>query len=103
MTNVPTQALARTIAQQLVEKRLAACVNIMPAVQSVYRWQGRAEQAEEVALFIKTSATCYAEVEQAISAMHPYDIPEVIALPIVGGSSSYIEWIAHEVRKDIDV
>jgi periplasmic divalent cation tolerance protein len=103
LTNVPSQALARDIAQQLVEKRLAACVNIMPVMQSIYRWQGQVEHAEEVALFIKTGSERYAEVEQTIAAMHPYDVPEIIALPITDGLPGYLDWIAQEVRKNIDV
>jgi periplasmic divalent cation tolerance protein len=103
LTNVPSPALARDIARHLVENRLAACVNIMPAMQSVYRWQEQVEQAEEVALIIKTTSERYADVEQAIAAMHPYDVPEIVALPITDGMPGYLAWITQEVRKDIDV
>jgi periplasmic divalent cation tolerance protein len=103
LSNVPSEPLARAITQQLVEKRLAACVNIMPMMRSVYQWQGQVEQADEVALFIKTTSERYAEVEQTIRAMHPYDVPEIIALPITDGLPGYLDWIAQEVRKDIDV
>ena len=103
LTNVPSPALARDIARHLVENRLAACVNIMPAMQSVYRWQEQVEQAEEVALIIKTTSERYSDVEQAISAMHPYDVPEIIAVPVAAGLPEYLDWVVSETKKDVDV
>lgn len=96
ISNVPTMESAQALAEDLVGRRLAACVNIMPGVQSVYRWQGKVEQAQEISLFIKTRRACYAAVEVAISALHPYDVPEIIALPINAGLPKYLEWLAQE-------
>jgi periplasmic divalent cation tolerance protein len=103
LTNVPDAALARALAQQLVEQRLAACVNILPAVQSIYQWQGAVEQADEITLLIKTEQARYAQLEAAIKAMHPYHVPEIIALPIVAGLPAYLDWIANETKRDGDV
>lgn len=103
LTNVPDAAIAQALAEQLVEKRLAACVNILPAVQSVYQWQGAVERANEFALLIKTVQARYAEVQAAIKAVHPYDVPEIIALPIVEGLPAYLDWIAYETKKDVNV
>src|SRR4051812_43925062 len=103
LTNVPDMPVAQAIAQRLVEGRLAACVNILPAVQSVYQWQGAVEQAVEVTLLIKTQQARYGDVEAAIRAAHPYQVPEIIALPIVSGLPQYLEWITQETKKDVDV
>lgn len=102
LTNVPDAALAHAMAQQLVEQKLAACANILPAVQSVYQWQGAIEQTNEVTLLIKTVRARYEELEAAIKAMHPYDVPEIIALPIIAGLPAYLDWIAHETKKDVN-
>jgi periplasmic divalent cation tolerance protein len=102
-TNVPDEATAQTIAQRLVEDRLAACVNILPEVHSVYRWQGQIEQAPEITLIIKTLQSRYDEVEAAIYTLHPYDVPEVIAVPIDQGLPAYLNWIATETAKSITV
>lgn len=103
LTNLPDTASAQTLAQQLVERKLAACVNIMPAVQSVYRWQGAVEQASEVTVLIKSVGSRYAELEEAIKAVHPYELPEIIALPIVAGLPAYLNWIIAETQKDVNV
>jgi periplasmic divalent cation tolerance protein len=102
-TNLADQASAQQLAHALVGRRLAACVNMLPAVRSVYRWNDAIEEAAEVTLLIKTTAARYAELEQAILALHPYDLPEVIAVPVAAGLSGYLGWIANETRKDIDV
>lgn len=93
LTNLPDAASARSLAHALVESRLAACVNLMPAVQSVYRWQDAVEQATEVTLFIKTTQRHYPQLQQAIVSAHPYDVPEVIALPVVAGHAPYLHWV----------
>ena len=93
LTNLPDQASAQTIASLLVEKRLAACVNIMPPVVSTYRWQGKVETASEVPLMIKTTTKRYPELEAAIRKAHPYEVPEIIALPIHAGLPDYLQWI----------
>jgi periplasmic divalent cation tolerance protein len=103
LTNVADIASARLLARALVEQRLAACVNMLTAVQSVYRWNGAVEEAAEVTLLVKTTAARYPELEQAIRLLHPYDLPELIALPISAGLPPYLAWISQETRKEIDV
>jgi periplasmic divalent cation tolerance protein len=102
LTNVPDNAVAQSLATAVVEQRLAACVNILPVVQSVYRWQGVVEQASEITLMIKTTQTCYAELEQLIRHLHPYDVPEVIAIPVSAGLPSYLQWIETETSKEMN-
>jgi periplasmic divalent cation tolerance protein len=96
ITNLPDAASAQTLALSLVEQRLAACVNILAPCRSVYRWQGKIELAEEVPLLIKTTTTRYAELEQAIVKQHPYELPEIIAVPLAKGLPAYLDWIAEE-------
>lgn len=96
MTNLPNAQAAEAIASTLVEARLAACVNLLPAVQSVYRWDDKVERATEVTLLIKTTQRHYAALEAAIRAAHPYELPEVIALPVTTGLPSYLQWIITE-------
>lgn len=98
IANCPDEACANRIALAVVEAGLAACVNLLPRVQSVYRWQGAIESASEVPLLIKTTAGRYAELEAAIRELHPYDVPEIIALPIAQGLPAYLEWLAAEIR-----
>lgn len=83
---------ARQIGAALVERQVAACVNLLPGVESIYRWEGKVETAGEVLGIIKT--TRYAELEAAIQELHPYEVPEILALPVAGGSSAYLEWLA---------
>lgn len=94
LTNCPDKSCAEDIANNLVERGLAACVNILPTCHSVYRWQAVIERAEEVPLLIKTSLERYPALEAAIQARHPYDIPEIIALPITQGFPAYLNWLA---------
>ena len=96
LTNCPDEESANAIALALVEERLAACVNILPRVQSVYRWQGAVESAVEVPLLIKTTAAAYPALEAAIRERHPYEVPEIIALPISAGLPAYLNWVAEE-------
>jgi periplasmic divalent cation tolerance protein len=103
MTNLPDMPSAQAMAQRLVEQKLAACVNCLPAVKSVYRWQGLIEQADEVTLVIKTSTTRYAELEAAIKEGHPYQLPEIVALTLAGGLPAYLDWVLQETKKDRDV
>ena len=98
IANCPDEACANRIALAVVEAGLAACVNLLPRVQSVYRWQGAIESASEVPLLIKTTAGRYSELETAIRALHPYDVPEIIALPIAQGLPAYLDWLAAETR-----
>lgn len=103
ITNLPDAALAHALARQLVEQKLAACVNNLPGVKSVYRWQGAIEEAHETCLLIKTTQMAYPQLEAAIKAAHPYDLPEIIALPIVAGWPAYLDWITQETKKDLNV
>lgn len=103
LTNVPDQATAAQIARRLVEDRLSACVNLLPPVRSVYRWQNAVEEASEVPLLIKTAADRFSEVEAAIKALHPYEVPEIIALPITRGLPAYLAWMVSETRKESNV
>lgn len=98
LTNLPDQAAAQTLAAALVDARLAACVNIMSPCRSIYRWQGAVETADEVPLLIKTTQACYPALEQAIRARHPYETPEIIALPVVAGLPDYLAWVANETQ-----
>jgi len=99
LTNCPDEESANAIALALVEERLAACVNILPRVQSVYRWQGAVESATEIPLFIKSTATNYPALEAAIRDRHPYQVPEIIALPVERGLPAYLDWIASETTQ----
>lgn len=95
--NAPDRDCAELIADRLVERRLAACVNILAPCQSVYRWQGRVEHEQEVPLLIKTTREAYAGLEAEIHALHPYELPEILALPIDQGLPAYLAWLASEV------
>mgnify|MGYP006287955211 CR=1 FL=1 len=100
LTNLPDANSARALAHLLVESRLAACVNLLPAVQSIYHWQGAVEQASETTLLIKTTRRHYAQLQQAIVSNHPYEVPEVIALPVSDGHLPYLRWVATETSPD---
>jgi periplasmic divalent cation tolerance protein len=91
---------ARKIARALVEKRLAACVNEMGApLRSVYRWKGKVETAEEFLLVIKTTQKRFPALREAVRELHSYEVPEIIALPILEGSRPYLDWIAESVKR----
>lgn len=96
ITNCPDEEVANAIALALVEEKLAACVNVLPRVQSVYRWQGAVESASEIPLLIKSTAASYAALESRIGELHPYEVPEIIAVPIVHGLPAYLNWLAGE-------
>ena len=96
LTNVPAREVADNIARTLIEEKLAACVNILSACTSVYRWQGAIESAEEIPLWIKTTGAQYACVQALIRRLHPYELPEIIAVPIERGFPAYLDWIAAE-------
>ena len=89
----PDEKIAQELAHSLVEARLAACVNILPAITSVYMWQGRIEQDGEVLLLIKTSEQRLPDLQAHIVARHPYELPEVIAVPITDGLTGYLQWL----------
>jgi periplasmic divalent cation tolerance protein len=94
LTTLPIDADAEQFASQLVEERLAACVNVLPVMKSVYRWQNVVERADERQLIIKTTADRIAALEGWIQKIHPYDVPELLVLSIVQGSADYLSWLA---------
>ncbi len=93
-----TDGTAGRLARGLVEKRLAACVNIVPGLRSLYRWKGEVQDDAEVQLIIKTTAARYEQLESWLSDNHPYDVPEIIALPIAGGAKPYLDWLEEQTR-----
>lgn len=99
VTHVPDASTAERIARALIDERLAACVNIGAPVESIYHWQGRTETTREIPLVAKTRATLVIEVGAAIVRLHPYDIPEIVAIPVVGGHSRYFAWVDAETRQ----
>ncbi len=99
LTNVPEVADAEKLAFALMEGRAAACVNVLAACRSIYRWRGAVETAEEIPLLIKTTAENYPLVEAIVRAHHPYDVPELIAVPITHGLPAYLDWVAKETEK----
>jgi periplasmic divalent cation tolerance protein len=98
LTTTSDRATAERIAHALVEERLAACVNLVPGVRSIYRWKGAVEAADEVLCVIKTTAARLPRLKARLVALHPYDVPEVIALPIAAGHTPYLGWLADAVR-----
>ncbi len=90
----------RKIAQYLLDKKLAACVNIVDGIESHYRWEGQLERSNEVLLVIKTRKTYFAKVAKAVKAVHSYQVPEIIALPVVAGDKKYLTWLAGETRRE---
>ena len=97
ITNLPDRDSAAKLAHALIERRLAACINILSPCRSVYRWKGETEEAEEFPMLIKTTRARYAELEAAIRAAHPYELPEIIAVPLTG-LAAYLEWVDSETR-----
>lgn len=93
----PDEASSRRIAMALVDERLAACVNIVPGVASVYRWQGKVTQGAEHLLLIKTTRQRYAAMQERIIALHPYELPQVIAVKVSAGLAPYLAWVAQSV------
>ena len=92
----PDLETATGIARALVEERLAACVNLLPGIRSVYRWEGAIEEDAEVLLVVKTRADRAGALADRVVELHPYDVPEVVMLPVVGGSSAYLDWVRAE-------
>jgi periplasmic divalent cation tolerance protein len=98
LTNLPDRAAAEKLADLLLGQRLAACVNILAPCRSVYRWKGAVQHDEEHPMLIKTTAERYPEMEKALRAGHPYELPEIIAVPIERGLPAYLEWVAAETK-----
>ena len=98
ITNLPDRASAERIAEMLVRKSVAACVNIASECTSIYRWQGKLEHASELPLYIKTTRAAYAHLESALRKLHPYEVPEIIAVPVSAGLPDYLNWVVQETQ-----
>lgn len=95
----PDETTAKNLAAGLVGKQLAACVNVLPGIRSIYRWQGEVRDDGEVLMVIKTSREAYPDLECWLLEQHPYELPEVIALPLERGLPGYLEWVAQETKR----
>lgn len=98
LTNLPDEPSAVALAQQLIEQRAAACVNRLAPCASTYRWRGTIETATEVPLLIKTTRSAYPRLEQLIREAHPYELPEIIAIPVKRGLPAYLDWVRLETE-----
>jgi len=98
LTNLPDSESAFNLARTVVARRVAACVNVLAPATSFYRWEGREEQASEVPVIIKTTPERYAELESVLRECHPYELPEIIALPVVQGLENYLGWVVDECK-----
>lgn len=97
MTTLPDRDVAERMAKHLVEANLAACIQILGPMQSVYRWQGQIEQAEEYLLLIKTTTAGYSQLEESLHQAHPYELPEIVAVPAARGFLPYLQWVSANV------
>lgn len=95
----PESGTAERIAAALVDERLAACVNILPGLRSIYRWQDRVETADEVLLLVKTSADAYPALQERLRELHPYELPELLAVESTSGLPAYLQWVTDETRR----
>jgi periplasmic divalent cation tolerance protein len=100
ITTTETEADAQVIAKALVDRRLAGCVQIIGPITSTYRWEGKIETAGEWLCVIKSRADLYEALEEAIRDVHPYDVPEILAVPVTAGSKDYLDWLDNELRKE---
>ncbi|OIR11927.1 divalent-cation tolerance protein CutA [mine drainage metagenome] len=98
VTNLPDRASAERVAEALVIQRVAACVNVLAECVSIYRWEGKLEHANEVPLLIKTTRAAYPKLEEALRELHPYELPEIIALPVDAGLPEYLNWVVQETQ-----
>jgi len=96
LVTVPDREQAQRIAETLIAERLAACVNVVPGVWSIYHWRGKVERAAEELLLVKTRETHVARVAARVREIHPYEVPEIIALPVTAGSQAYLDWLEQE-------
>ena len=95
---VPNAEVATNLAKTLVAEKLVACVNILPGLRSIYAWEGKVCDEEEVLCVLKTRRTLFTAVRERVTTLHPYQVPEIIALPIVDGSAKYLDWLRDETR-----
>jgi periplasmic divalent cation tolerance protein len=98
VTNLPDRAAAERVAETLVTEGVAACVNVLAECTSIYRWEGKLEHTKEVPLLIKTTRAAYPRLEDAIRKLHPYKVPELIALPVNAGLPEYLNWVVQETQ-----
>ena len=98
LTNLPDSDSAFNLARELVHLRLVACANVLSPAVSLYRWEGRQEQAAEIPVLMKTTEARYGELESAIRKLHPYTVPEIIAWPVTHGLAAYLDWVEQETR-----
>jgi periplasmic divalent cation tolerance protein len=96
-TTWPSVEMAREAARMVVEEGLAACANLVPAIESIYRWEGKVETAGEVLVIFKTTRARYAEIEARIQALHPYEVPEIVGLRVEAGLPGYLRWVAESL------
>lgn len=96
ISNLPDLASAQSLAEALISRRLAACVSLLSPCQSVYRWEGKLERASEIPVLIKTTQACYPALEAAIRELHPYELPEIVAIPVTAGLPAYLNWVNEE-------
>ena len=101
LSTTPDRETAAALARTLVEDKLAACVNLIPQVTAIYEWQGRLEESSEVLLLIKTTKHNYLAVESALRAQHPYELPEILAVPVDQGLPGYLDWVERCTNTDI--
>jgi periplasmic divalent cation tolerance protein len=100
LTTLPDAEAARRIARALVEERLAACVNVVPGVTSIYRWEGALQEDAELLLIVKTSEDRLAALAERLAVLHPYALPELVVVALSGGSERYLEWVRAETRRE---
>ena len=100
LSTCPDAQTADALASSLVDERLAACVNVLPGIRSIYRWQGAVERGEEVLLLIKTTADRQDALVARLETLHPYELPEALAVEAVGGLAAYLDWVAEQTRDD---
>lgn len=94
LSTFPDAETARKISNQLIEEKLAACANILPAIESIYRWKGKIETGNEVIVFFKTSEDRQSVFQEKLRSLHPYEVPEIVFIPVVGGLPEYLRWVA---------
>ena len=99
LSTCANEADAGRVSRALVEARLAACVSVVPGLRSYYRWQGEMETSDEYLLLIKTSRELFPELKLELERIHPYEVPEILALPVVGGSENYLNWLGTNLRE----